>query len=162
MDLDFLEKIVVIIGGITAIVSAWQEIIKKMGNGRDKTSVTENRQSSPQLLDAITKLIIAAGIVSLLYGGFIFASANTNITSSKQHCLEGKDANSFQVNQVCDQYANSIYKNDVKPGLIVIGVGLVLIALSTLIRDFTTRSTIGFIIQLLFLALGVWLIMTNR
>lgn len=162
MELDFLEKVVVIIGGITAIISAWQEIIKKMKNGNDKSAVAKNSSKSPQFFDAITKLVIAAGVVSLLYGGFIFASANTNITSSKQHCLEGKDAKSFQVNQVCDQYANSIYKNDVKPGLIVIGIGLVLIALSTLTRNFTTRSTIGFVIQLIFLSIGIWLIITNQ
>jgi hypothetical protein len=152
MDINTVSQVVGIIGGIIAILRGLQELIRGIRPGEVSLS---------QPVNIITKLIIAIGIVAFLYGGMVFVFANTQVNSTRQICLQGQDPNSYNVNQLCNQYVSTKYNNDVKPGLVIIGAGFILIAAALFIRSFTTASVFQFTVEIIWLILGIWLIKTS-
>jgi hypothetical protein len=152
MDINTVSQIVGIAGGIIAILRGLQELIRGIRPGEGSVSYPVN---------IMTKLMIAIGIVIFLYGGTIFIAAGTKVDSIRQVCLQGQDPNSYNMNQVCNQYVSAKYNAEVKPGLVIIGAGFILIAAALFIRSFVTPSVFQFTVEIIWLMLGIWLIKSN-
>lgn len=142
MDLDTISQIVGIISGVIAIILGFPRIF-------------------PPLSGQLVRLLIAIGIVMFLYGGISFVSATVNIDSSRQSCLQGYDQNYQKIIQLCDQYANSKYREDSKLGLITIGISFIITAATFFIQNLKTATVSQFALEIIWLALGIWLITFN-
>ena len=142
MDLTTTGTIIGIIGGIIGIIKAVDEFIR--------------RGSEP--LPQFIKLLFAIGIIAFLYGGILTISAAMKASSVKQDCLLGKDVNSYSVQVFCNNYTDATLAKDIKPGLLFVGLGLVLVAVTLLLQKFSSSSITGFVFQISLVLVGIWLI----
>ena len=145
MDLNTIGLIVGIISGIIGIILNLRKLFRGI--------------PSPQ--SQFIKLIFAIGIVAFIYGGIVFVSAGTKADFTRQACLLGKDQDSVSVQKFCDDYTKPRYEQDAKPGLFVIGLGFTLIALAFFAQNFSSASIIAYVIQIILLLIGIWLIKFN-
>ncbi len=145
MDLSSIALIVGIIGGIIGIILNLQKLFPP--------------PSVPQ--SQLVKLSFAIGIVVFLYGGVVFASAASKIDSNRQSCLSGRDSNSYQVNKTCNTYANSRFVDDVQQAWLYVGASFVIIAFAFFLQNFASASIAGYVLQLILLLLGIWLIKSS-
>ena len=79
-------------------------------------------------------------------------------SSVKQDCLLGKDVNSYSVQVFCNNYTDATLAKDIKPGLLFVGLGLVLVAVTLLLQKFSSSSITGFVFQISLVLVGIWLI----
>jgi len=98
------------------------------------------------------------GIIAFLYGGILTISAAMKASSVKQDCLLGKDVNSYSVQVFCNDYTDATLAKDIKPGLLFVGLGLVLVAVTLLLQKFSSSSITGFVFQISLVLVGIWLI----
>ena len=155
MNIDTIDKIIGMAGGVIAILRGLKELFK--------VDTTTSATTTPQKpINIITKLVVAIGIVVLLYGGVLFVRANQKINSVSEACLDnGRDRNSYADIQYCNQYASSQFEKYIKPSLITIGTSFILIATATFIRNYSTASISLLAFEIIWFVLGIWLIKSN-
>ncbi|MEB2334174.1 MAG: hypothetical protein OZ914_07655, partial [Anaerolineaceae bacterium] len=55
-------------------------------------------------------------------------------------------------------YTDATLAKDIKPGLLFVGLGLVLVAVTLLLQKFSSSSITGFVFQISLVLVGIWLI----
>ncbi len=149
--LDTIQQYIGIIGGIIGIVSSSVGLMGKYEG------------TSGQPYNKVLKFIIAISLIGLLTGTFLSVSTIAKADTVKKEYFKGKDPflqYQYEANQKFDKYFNEEY---VKPPMQITGVSIIVLGLAFLIGSFSkpSPSILEFILEMLWILLGVWLLLVT-
>ncbi len=145
MTFDMVKDVISILLGITTIVLN----LKQLTSGQSSASISTN---------IIFNLMVAMGVLLIIYGGWRFNSIYAATSSERIACQR---AYSFDAVETCRDRVDDEYNEDVKPSLGYIGAGFIIIALGSFVRNFKTASWMEYVVELGLLILGVLLVLSN-
>ncbi len=146
---DTIQQYIGVIGGIIGIVSSSVSLMNK----------TEGTSGKPY--NKVLKLIIAISLVGLLTGTALSAYTIANTESIRREYFRDRQVTLFQNNfEANKEFENYFTENHIKPSMRIIGVSIIVLAISFLAGSFSkpNPSTVEFTLEIVWLLIGVWLL----